>query len=119
MQTEEQQITEVIQEYFLASHKGDLSRLQQVFHPQARISGTIKNDYYDWSLNDFLQRISTAQGSDKKFDKNILGIDRIGIAAMVKARVVIDALIFTDYLSLLKVDGRWLIRNKNFMEGKS
>jgi len=51
---------------------------------------------------------------NEKYNKQIISLDQINDAAMVKARVVVGECVFTDYIMLLKIDGKWMIRNKSF-----
>ena len=44
----------------------------------------------------------------------IVSIDMTGIEAMVKVEDLYLGFRFTDYLSLLKIDGEWVIVNKTF-----
>lgn len=46
--------------------------------------------------------------------RKILQLDHAGDAAMVKVELRYPAVTFIDYLSLLKIDGRWQIVNKIF-----
>jgi hypothetical protein len=44
----------------------------------------------------------------------ILAIDRAGTAAMAKTRLTFPHGSFTDFLSLLKIGGRWTVVNKTY-----
>lgn len=111
------EIKELIALYFEGTYYGDAEKLKRAFHSDARITGILNNQYYDWSLTDFIDKVTvtpTAKNKDEKFDKKILLIDIENNAAMVKARVVVGDFIFTDYITLLKINKKWIIRNKSF-----
>lgn len=110
-------IKRVIQLYFDGTYQGEQSKLKIAFHPEAHITGYAENIYCDWTLSEFIHRVTakpTAVMKDEKYDKEILHIDITNHAAMVKTKVVVGSLIFTDYISLIKLDNYWVIINKIF-----
>lgn len=110
-------IHDTISLYFKGTYQGDAAQLEQAFHPEARISGIINGQMHNWSLTEFITRVTvspTAENRGEVYDKKILLVDKTHHAAMVKARVVVGDLIFVDYLTLLKINGAWIIRNKSF-----
>ena len=112
-----QAITEMVNLYFNGTYYGNAEQLKRAFHSEARITGVLNDQMYDWTLTDFIKRVTTdptAASKKDKYDKEILFIDQTNNAAMVKARVVVGDVIFTDYITLLKINGQWLIRNKSF-----
>lgn len=117
MNNDEQAIRETVNLYFTGTYYGNIAHLKQAFHPEARIAGYVNNDLYDWSLTEFITRITdmpTAASREEKFDKNILSLDQHGNAATVKAQVFVGPYILTDYITLLKIKNRWVIRHKSF-----
>ncbi len=52
--------------------------------------------------------------SGEPYDMQIVAIDVTGTAATVKVKDLYHGLRFTDYLTLLKVDGNWMIVNKTW-----
>lgn len=114
-------ITQIITQYFQATHNGDSEHLKQIFHPTARISGTINSEFHDWSIGEFINRVTskpTAADKNDPYDKRILLIDRNEDAAIVIASVRICGIHFTDYITLLKIDNSWFIKNKCFTTNK-
>ncbi|SRR5579883_1877755 len=114
---EAQAITKVVEAYFLGAYHGNAEQLKQAFHPDAHITGSFNGQIIDWSLNDFLARVTTAPTAaqkNEKYDKEIILLDQTSDAAMVKARVMVGEYSFTDYITLLKINGKWVIRNKSF-----
>lgn len=118
MNTELQNINDVINLYFKGTYQGNADQLKKAFHPDARITGILNDQYYDWSLADFISRVTTkptAENKHEQYNKEIVMIDITSHAAIVKARVVVGGLIFTDYITLLKINNTWAIRNKSFI----
>lgn len=112
-----QSITAVVEGYFQGTYHGNADQLRKTFHPDAHITGSLNGQIIDWTLADFIARVTsipTAATKGEKYDKEILLIDNSGDAAMVKAQVVAGDLIFTDYITLLRINGQWCIRNKSF-----
>jgi Putative lumazine-binding len=112
-----EKIIQVVNMYFKGTYHGDVNLLTKAFHPNARITGIINNEKCDWSLTEFIARVTaapTAANKGEKYDKEIISIDKTKNAAMVKARVIVADLVFFDYITLLKIDGQWIIRNKSF-----
>lgn len=114
---DEQSIRKVVDMYFTGTYNGKEEELRCAFHPDARIIGSINGNIQDWSLDEFIARVTlrpTAAEKNEKYDKEILLIDIANHTAMVKTRVVAGGFHFIDYITLLKIDGHWIIRFKSF-----
>ena len=114
---EEKQIQEVVSLYFQGTYYGDEEKLQRAFHKDAHIVGSIYGDIQDWTLREFIERVTvkpTAAEKKEEFDKQILSIDVTNDIAIVKTRVVAGEYTFTDYISLIKLKDQWIIRYKSF-----
>lgn len=112
-----QLITEIVNLYFNGTYYGNADQLNRAFHADAHITGNLNGQIYDWTLIDFIERVTTPPTSEKKgekYDKEIIFMDITNNAAMVKARVVVGSLVFTDYITFLKINDQWSIRNKSF-----
>lgn len=110
-------IQEVVAFYFKGTYHGSEDLLRKAFHPAAHITGNFKGQIVDWTLDDFIARVTTtptAAQNKEPYEKEITLIDQTENAAMVKAKVVVGGIIFTDYITLLKMNERWVIRNKSF-----
>ncbi|HVV68180.1 MAG TPA: nuclear transport factor 2 family protein [Gammaproteobacteria bacterium] len=110
-------ITKTIEMYFLGTYHGDIKTLQTAFHRDAHITGLFNNNEVDWNLTEFINRVTTqptAAEKNEPYHKQILSLDYQGNAAMVKAQVEANGILFTDYITLLKINGHWVIRNKSF-----
>lgn len=104
----------VVRNYVEGMVFADEVLLRQAFHPDCRIIGHYLKEL-DWlSLDEFIGAIKTEGPAAKEVKPfwEIINLDITGDAAAVK---IIDDYIgmrFTDYLSLLKIDHRWMIVNK-------
>lgn len=110
-------IKNTVQLYFTGTYYGKVDDLIKAFHKDAIITGSINGTIYTWSLDDFIDRVTTkptAADKNEKFDKEILLVDVTSQTAMVKTRVSVGEHVFTDYIILLKVYNQWVIRFKSF-----
>ena len=106
----------VIRNYVVGMVSADESLLRQAFHPACRIIGHYHGDLEWLSLDDFVAAIK-AEGpapSDTKPFWEIQSVDVTGDAAAVKIIDDYMGMRFTDYLSLLQIDGSWVIINKMY-----
>ncbi len=112
-----EKIIETVTLYFKGTYHGSAEMLSKAFHPTARITGIINDEIFDWSLSEFISRITmspSAANKGENYDKKIISIDNTKNAAMVKACVIVGEFIFFDYITLLKINGHWIIKNKSF-----
>lgn len=112
------QIVEVLKIYFDGWHYGDPERLKRVFHPSCHlycaIGGKLDDDGMDKVYGYVAGRPSPkSQGAPRR--DLILTIDLSGAgAACAKVQLLINGKLFTDYLSLLRLDEGWRIVAKTF-----
>jgi len=57
---------------------------------------------------------SLKPGEVDSTERKVVSVDVVGDAAVAKLELKRPNAVLTDYMSLLKVDGRWLIVNKIF-----
>jgi hypothetical protein len=111
-------ISAVIHLYFNGAYEGNADMLKQAFHPNAHITGILQGKYYEWTREEFIARVTqtpTAATKNEVYDKKIIYLDQQQDAAMVKAQVVAGNYAFTDYITLLKINDQWIIKNKSFV----
>jgi hypothetical protein len=112
-----QSIILTINLYFKSSYEGNAKILQEIFHPEAMITGYINNQLQNWNLSDFIKRVTsspTAAERNEVYNKKIILIDISGDIAIVKTRVSVGVYFFTDYITLIKDENSWRIRYKSF-----
>ncbi len=98
-------------------HYGDMEKLRKAFHPNASIVGYYQGELLCDSLEEFLnlvKEIPAPSSSGEEYDKRIVSIDLTGTVATAKMAELYLGLRFTNYMSLVKVDGTWMIVNKIF-----
>lgn len=112
------EIAAALQAYFDGWHEGSPDKLKAIFHPSAHlycaIDGALDDDGMRKVCAYVAARESPAQRGEARRDR-ILSIDVAGSeAAFAKVQIAIGQKLFTDYLSLLRIGGRWQIVSKTF-----
>lgn len=110
--TEERAIRQTIQRYFDGDRDRRIEPLQEAFHPEARLlTAGAAGELRAMTQPQWYERIRQSPDRERP-EAEILSIDRAGNAAVAKTRMIFSNGQFTDFLSLLKLEGRWLIVNK-------
>jgi hypothetical protein len=111
-------ITETVQLYLDGLYEGDAGKLAQAFHPTSSLASEDKGVLTQTPREQWLERVRNrpsgkSQGLARKDE--ILQIDQSSpTTAFVKLKCQLPPRFFTDYLLLLKVDGRWQVAQKTF-----
>lgn len=111
-------VSAVLREYFDGLHHSDTARLRRVFHPQARYHCASDGSLLTLDMAQYFPvvdaRPSPASLGQARTDR-ILGIELAGpVTAFARVECSIPPKHFTDFLTLVKVDGRWQIIAKVF-----
>ena len=114
--SDEQAIGAVVHLYVDGMAFGNEAALRKAFHPDAKVIGHFQGKMEWMSRDDFITAVLSeppaSPGSQPLMDIEITDVE--GDAAFVKVADEFAGMRFTDYLSLLKTDGRWVIVNKLF-----
>ena len=111
---EEQAITNTIRQYIDGGISGKGDDMKPAFHAEATIFGYIGPDLFGGPIQQLFDW-NDENGAATELTANIANIDIEGTVAT--ARVELDNWTghrFTDFFTLLKVDGDWKIMNKVF-----
>src|SRR3954470_12505865 len=109
----------VIQSYLDGLYESDADKIASAFHPTSALTsvgddGRLVVTPRDIWLDNVRTRPSPKQRGLVRHDR-VLSIDLVSATmAYVKLNCAIPPRIFTDQLSLLKIDGRWQIAQKVF-----
>jgi hypothetical protein len=111
-------ITDLLTVYFDGLYHSDTARLRRVFHPLARYVCATEGGPLALDMPAYFaivdQRPSPASRAEARTDR-ILGIELAGpVTALARVQCSIGPKLFTDFLSLIHVDGRWQIISKVF-----
>jgi Putative lumazine-binding len=113
---EHQEIEKAVQTYLDGLYEGDTEKLAPVFHPTSALTGDIDGKLTIVPRDQWLEvvrnRPSPKSQNQPRYDE-ILQIDIAGpTTAFAKVKCALPPRFFTDYLSLLKIDGRWQVAQK-------
>jgi Putative lumazine-binding len=112
------QIEAAAKTYLDGLYEGDAEKIASVFHPTSRLTyeegGKLTLLPRDQWLELVRGRPSPKSRGLSRHDE-ILQIDQASpTTAFVKLKCAIPPRFFTDYLSLLKIDGKWQVAQKVF-----
>ena len=118
VQTKEREAIETaVQQYIDGASKGDPAKLDQAFHAQAAMFGSVGGQRYDMTIPQLAEMVAGQPlDSDGSFRARITSLEQEGDIARVRLEEdgCWGALSFVDYFTLAKVDGVWKIVNKTF-----
>jgi hypothetical protein len=118
MDDDKQAIQATVQLYLDGLYEGDAEKLAASFHPTSALTYEADGKITILPRDEWLAAVRArpsprSQGLSR--EDEILTIDQSSpTAAFVKLKCAIPPRFFTDYLSLLKVEGRWQVAQKVF-----
>lgn len=108
-------ITAVLMNYFNGIYNGDVTTLKTVFHPQAIVAGDINGQPYFKTVDQYLDGVKNRKSPHElgdEFRMKIISLEIINNTAIAKVQVPIFEYNYYDQLSLVIVDGKWVVVNK-------
>lgn len=108
----------VINDYFQGVFTGDLVLLRNAFHPECKLRGEINGESYFKSLEEYLSGVANRTSPTElgeSFNMKIISIDLLETMAVVKLHLPMLGYNYFDFLSLMKINGQWVIVNKLFI----
>lgn len=113
---EEAAVRQAIEHYFRGHATGVGEHFQKVFHPEAKLFWVREGKFAQRTSAEYIAGASGKPAADEAQRKRkIESIDITGNAAIVKVSLDYPNGHFTDYMSMLKLDGEWKIVNKTFV----
>jgi hypothetical protein len=114
-ESEEAAVRQAVQYYIDGQASGDGEIVARAFHPEAHLThmrdGAVRTIPIDTYLGYFRGEPASDEGDRQRW---IESVDIAGDAAVAKVVLDYPRIRYTDYMSLLKVDGEWKIIHKNF-----
>ena len=114
---DEAAIRQTVQYYFDGGRNRDSLTLRKAFHPDARMLFAREGKLVVVPIAEYITRVGSEKavpGAVDSTERKVVSVDVEGDAAVAKLELRRPDMVLTDYMSLLKVDGRWLIVNKIF-----
>lgn len=112
-----QEVHDVLDVYFTSIFQGDVARLGTTFHPRAILSGEVKGQPYYKTVDEYLEVVKnrkSPQDLGETFGMKVLSVEILGPIAFAKAHCPMLGYNYIDFLSLVRLDGRWVIAAKIF-----
>jgi hypothetical protein len=95
---------------------GNVEKLHQAFHEDARMFGSLAGERFDVPISELFDLAATSPADTGNYRSRILSVHRTADAAMaiVAEEGYWGTVSFIDYFSLARIDGTWKIVNKVF-----
>lgn len=111
-------IVTLLDNYFELIHSQDMSLFDQVFHESSSLfgvpDGALNIRSFDVYKDAMANRQSPAEKGEARRDE-ILFVDQLNDnLAVARVQLEMSGGVMQDYLSLLKIDGKWLIVAKTW-----
>lgn len=102
--------------HYLRAHATGLGEHhRKVFHPEAKLFAVREGKFWQLASEEYISRSPGKPADDEAQRKRAVeSVDITGNAAVAKVVLDYPSVKFTDYMSLLKIDGEWKIVNKTF-----
>jgi hypothetical protein len=103
-----------LENYFKGHALGDGAYMRKAFHQDARIcSNSREGKLTCLTAEEFAGRFTSGPAADEARRKRVIErLEVTGDTAIAKLILDYPTVKFTDYMSLMKVDGEWRIMNK-------
>lgn len=110
-----QAILQQLQVYLDSIYDGDVDALRSTFHPAALLFGEVRGETVQKTLDVYLQGVASRKSpasQNEPYGMSVLSVEVIGKMASAKVHLKMAGFNYYDFLSLLQLDGEWLIVNK-------
>jgi hypothetical protein len=111
------EIERVIQLYIDGARAGDVSKLREAFHEDARMFGSLGGHRYDVPIEElYAMSDGTPADVDGSYKARIVSVAQVEDAAVVtlEEEGYWGTVSFTDFFTLSSIKGEWKIVNKPF-----
>ena len=95
---------------------GDVTKLREAFHEDARMFGDLAGTRYDVPIQELFDMSAQDPADTGNYQSRILSITQLGdvATAVVAEEGYWGTVSFVDFLSLCRIGGNWKIVNKTF-----
>ena len=112
---EEAAVRAALEHYFRGHATGQGEHFRKIFHSDSKLFAIRDGKYWQLTSEEYIARAPGKSPADEAQRKRTIeSVDITGNAAMAKIVLDYPQVKFTDYMSLLKIDGEWKIVNKTF-----
>jgi len=111
-------VTALLQKYFDGLYHSDADLLGTIFHPRAIYASADEQPLLYKTMDEYLPIVAARPAPASRNEARTDKIESIefagGNTALARVRCSIGARHFIDFLSLTRIDGKWLIMAKVF-----
>ena len=109
-------ICRVVQLCLDGESTGNVEKLREAFHDDARMFGSLAGERYDVPISELFDMVASTPADTGNYRARILAVHQTADAAFatVAEEGCWGTVSFTDYLSLTRINGTWKIVNKLF-----
>ena len=109
-------ISRVLQLCTEGEAKGDVSKLQEAFHADARMFGSLAGERYDVPIEELFALAESEPADTGSYRSRVLSVQQTGDAAVgvVAEEGYWGTVSFVDYFLLARIEGNWKIVCKLF-----
>ena len=112
---EEAAVRAALEHYFRGHATGQGEHFRKVFHADSKLYAIRDGKFWNLTSEQYIARAPGSAAADEaKRKRTIEIVDITGNAAIAKVVLDYPQVKFTDHMSMLKVDGTWMIVNKTF-----
>ena len=96
--------------------KGDVAKLREAFHEDARMFGSLAGERYDVPIEELFALAESAPADTGNYRSRVLSVQQTGDAAVgvVAEEGYWGTVSFIDYFQLARIEGDWKIVSKLF-----
>jgi hypothetical protein len=96
--------------------KGDVTKLREAFHPDARMFGSLAGERYDVPIEELFELAESAPADTGNYRSRVLSVQQTGDTAVgvVAEEGYWGTVSFIDYFQLARIEGVWKIVSKLF-----
>jgi hypothetical protein len=96
--------------------KGDVAKLREAFHPDARMFGSLAGERYDVPIEELFELAESVPADTGNYRSRVLSVQQTGDAAVgvVAEEGYWGTVSFIDYFQLARIEGEWKIVSKLF-----
>ena len=104
-------ICRVLQLYTEGEAKGDVTKLREAFHTDARMFGSISGEREDVPIEELFKEAESEPGDTGSYRSRVLSVQQTGDAAVgvVAEEGYWGTMSFISYLLLARIEGDWKI----------
>ncbi len=110
------EVRRVVQLFLDGESKGDVAKLREASHPDARMFGSVGGSRYDMPIAEFVELAVKEPGDTGNHRARIRSVQQAGDAAVaeVAEEGYWGSLSFIDYFQLARIEGTWKVVSKLF-----